>query len=113
LSYYEIFVIGWKLNALMFLSNLVLAFSSFRAQDINQMQKQSSILGELKSEHESLFPTRKYETLISYFIPFTAFFRIAYRYFEMFMFFKSNKDSAMFDYMVYSYTKDINKKKGN
>jgi len=111
LSYYEIFVIGWKLNALMFLSNLFLAFSSFNSKDITQMQKQSSILKELKSEHEELFPNRKYETLISYFIPFTAFFRVGYRYLEMYMFFKANKNTAMFDYMIYSYSKDINSKK--
>ena len=112
MSYYEIFIIGWKLNALMFLSNLFLAFSTFNSKDIKQMQKQSSMLKELKEEHESFFPRRKYETLLSYFVPFTAFFRISYRYFEMYMFFKSNKDTAMFDYMIYSYSKDINNKKG-
>jgi hypothetical protein len=95
----------------MFISNIFLAFSTFNKKDIVQMQKQSSILKELKVEHEELYPNRGYETLFSYFIPFTAFFRIAYRYFEMFMFFRVNKDSQMFDYMIYSYQKDINKKK--
>jgi hypothetical protein len=93
----------------MFLSNLFLAVSSFNPKDITQIHKQSSILRELKQEHAKLFPNRRYETLISYFVPFTAFFRVAYRYFEMFMFFRTNKDTQMFDYMVYTYTKDINK----
>ena len=111
MSYYEIFVIGWKLNAIMFLSNLLLAVKSFNSKDIVQMQKQSSVLKGLKDEHEKLFPNRKYETLLSYFIPFTAFFRVGYRYIEMYMFFKSNQNTHMFDYMVYSYSKDIDKKK--
>jgi len=113
LSYYEIFVLGWNLNLIMFLSNLYLAFSTFKTNDINELRDQSVILKELKDSHEELFPNRRYETLISYFIPFTAFFRVGYRYFEMFAFFKANNGSKMFDYMVYSYQRDIDKTKGN
>jgi len=110
MSYYEIFVIGWSLNFLMFTSNLILAFSTFNSDDIMQMKKQNENLRELKSKHEKLYPYRTYETLISYFIPFAAFYRILYRYFEMYMFYKVNPNTKMYDYMVYSFQKDIDKK---
>ena len=110
MSYYEIFVLGWNLNLIMFLSNLYMAFSSFNSKDIIQMQKQSSNLKELKTEHEKLYPFRTYETLASYFIPFAAFYRVSYRYYEMYMFFKANPNTAMYDFMVYSYQRDIQRR---
>jgi hypothetical protein len=110
MSYYEIFVIGWSLNFIMFLSNLYLALSTFNSQDMAQMKKQSENLRELKMKHEKLYPYRTYEVLLSYFIPFAAFYRILYRYFEMYMFYKANPDTQMYDFMIYSYTKDIQKK---
>ncbi len=113
MSYYEIFVLGWSLNVIMFLSNMLLAFNTFSNKDITELQKESEILKDLKQNHEKLYPYRTYETLISYFIPFTAFFRVGYRYFEMSMFFKANNGTKMFDYMVYSYEKEIDKTKGN
>jgi len=110
MSYYEIFIIGWNLNFMMFLSNLFMAFSSFNSQDMIQMQKQSANLKELKVEHEKLYPYRTYETLLSYFIPFAAFYRISYRYYEMYMFYKVNPDTKIYDFMLYSYQKDIDKR---
>lgn len=112
MSYYEIFVVGWYLNAMMFLSNLFLAFTTFNSKDIMEMRRESEALKDLKDKHDDLYPYRRYETLISYFLPFTAFFRISFRYFEMYKFFKMNKDTHMYDYMIFSYTRDINKKEG-
>jgi len=109
-SYYEIFVLGWNLNLIMFLSNLYMAFSSFNSKDIIQMKKQNENLRELKTEHEKLYPFRTYETLFSYFIPFTAFFRVGYRYYEMYMFFKVNPNTGMYDFMIYSYQRDIQRR---
>jgi hypothetical protein len=110
MSYYEIFVLGWNLNLLMFVSNLLLAFNTFNSKDMALMQKQNTNLRELKNEHEKLYPYRTYETLASYFIPFAAFYRISYRYYEMYMFYKANPNTAMYDFMIYSYQKDINNK---
>jgi hypothetical protein len=110
MSYYDIFIIGWNLNAIMFVSNLLMAISTFNSQDIINIQKQSEILKELKERYEELYPYKRYEILISYFIPFTAFYRISYRYYEMHKFFQANSGTKMYDYMIYSYTKDINNK---
>ena len=110
MSYYEIFVLGWNLNLIMFLSNLYMAFSTFNSKDMIEMKKQNDSLRELKSEHEKLYPFRTYETLFSYFIPFTAFFRVGYRYYEMYIFYKVNPNTGMYDFMVYSYERDIQRK---
>ena len=112
MSYYEIFVIGWNLNAMMFVSNLLMAVTTFNSKDIINMQKQSAVLRELKEKYDELYPYKRYETLISYFIPFTAFYRISYRYYEMYRFFQANQGMQMYDYMIYSYTKDIDNKEG-
>ena len=46
-------------------------------------------------------------TLLTYMIPFTAFFRMSYRLFEMYMFFTKNSGTSMYDYMSYKYESDI------
>lgn len=76
-----------------------------------KLREQNETLSELKLEFDRYYPNRKYETLITYVIPFTAFFRVGYRLLEMSMFFTKNKGSGVFDYMVYKYTNDINKAK--
>ncbi|HIP13120.1 MAG TPA: hypothetical protein EYG97_04295 [Arcobacter sp.] len=111
MSYFEIFVLGWNLNGFVFLVNLLLAFLTVKANDPISLHKQSEVLKELKEEFDILYPNRKYEVMISYILPFTAFFRTSFRFIEMSMFFKANQDTKMYDFMVYKYTEDINKQK--
>ena len=107
MSYSEIFIIGWNLNALMFVLNLVLALNMVKSNDPVGMTKAHEKLSQLKEEIEKYYPNRAYETLMSYFIPFVAFYRVSYRLFEMSMFFKKNQTASMFDFMIYRYEKDI------
>ena len=111
MTYGEIFIFGWNLNALMFVINLILAFRTVKQNDVVTMSKEHEILGELKEEMDKFYPNRGMETLISYFIPFTAFFRVSWRLIEMTMFFNKNQDAKMFDFMVYKYQVDIQKAK--
>ena len=111
MSYFEIFVMGWNLNGFIFIVNLLIAFSTVKGSDPVSLHKQSESLKELKEEFDEFYPNRKYEVIISYILPFTAFFRSSYRFFEMIMFFKANSDTQMYDFMVYKYTQDINRLK--
>ena len=49
--------------------------------------------------------------MLTYVVPFTAFFRMNYKLVEMYFFFQRNKEAKMFDYMVYKYTSEIDKVK--
>lgn len=111
MSYSEIFILGWNANAFMFVLNLLLAITIIKSNDPDDLQKQNEILGELKEEFDAYYPNRKYETLVTYLVPFTAFFRMSFRFIEMYSFFSRNKGTKMFDFMVYKYTSDINKAK--
>jgi len=111
MSYGDIFIIGWNLNALMFMVNLLMAFSILKSSDPVQLAKESEKLTVLKEEFEKYYPNRKYETLITYLFPFTAFFRVGFRMLEMMMFFKKNEGTRMYDFMVYKYQSDIDKVK--
>ena len=111
MSYEDIFIIGWNLNALMFIINLVLAISVLRSNDPASLSKESETLRELKEEFDTYYPNRKYDTIITYIIPFTAFFRVSFRMFEMKLFFDKNKGTKMYDFMIYKYQSDINKAK--
>ncbi len=113
LSYIDIFMLGWNLNALMFVVNLLLAMKILNSSDPEALHEQNETLHELKEEFDKLYPNRKYEALITYAIPFTAFFRSSYRIIEMVLFFNKNQGSKMFDYMVYKYQSDINRIKNN
>jgi hypothetical protein len=106
-------MLGWNLNALVFVVNIVLAFKIIRSNDVVTLHKESEILNELKDEFEELYPNRGLETMISYIIPFTAFFRVGWRLVEMVMFFNKNEGTRMFDFMVYKYQSDIQKAKNN
>lgn len=108
MSYLEIFIVGWNLNALMFVINFLLVIRVIRTNSREDLKEQSKILSALKSEFDRYYPYRKYTTLISYIIPFTAFFRMSYRLLEMSLFFVKNKGSSMYDYMQYRYQYDIN-----
>ncbi|MFA7083881.1 MAG: hypothetical protein WC141_05025 [Arcobacteraceae bacterium] len=113
MTYSDIFILGWNLNALMFAVNLFLAIMIVKTNESHDLQKQNDVLGKLKEEFDIYYPNKKYETLITYIIPFTAFFRMCFRILEMFSFFSRNKGTSMFDFMVYKYTSDINKAKKN
>ncbi|MEA3497529.1 MAG: hypothetical protein U9R16_00585 [Campylobacterota bacterium] len=109
MSYEEIFIIGWNLNALMFMINLLLVIGALKSNDPAILTKESETLRELKEEFDELYPNRRYDTLITYIIPFTAFFRVSYRMFEMKMFFNKNEGTKIYDFMIYKYQADINR----
>ena len=111
MSYSDIFIIGWNLNALMFMINLILAILVLKSNDPISLSKESETLKELKNEFDELYPNRRYDTLITYLIPFTAFFRVSFRMIEMAMFFNRNSGTKMYDFMIYKYQSDINKVK--
>ena len=107
MSYTEIFILGWNLNALMFILNLVIAFGTVRTNDPISLHKETAILKDLKEEIDELYPQRKYDVYITYLLPFTAFFRTLFRLFEVIMFFKANDGARMYDFMVYKYEREI------
>ena len=111
MSYEDIFIIGWNLNALMFIINLILAISVLKSNDPASLSKESETLRELKEEFDSYYPNRRYDTLITYMIPFAAFYRVAFRMIEMKMFFDKNSGTRMYDFMIYKYQTDINRVK--
>ena len=111
MSYSDIFILGWNLNGMMFVVNLFLAVNVLKSSDVEDLEEESRVLNELKQEFDKYYPNRQYETLISYFIPFTAFYRIVFKIIEMLMFFSKNKGTKMFDFIVYKYQSDIDKVK--
>ena len=62
---------------------------------------------KLKEEFDTYYPYRKYETMATYIIPFTAFFRMSYRLVEMVSFLNRNDNTTMVDFMIYKYQRDI------
>lgn len=111
MNYIDICILGWNLNALMFVINLLMAIRVIATQDRAKLYEESLVLKELKKELEEYYPYRTYSTLFTYLVPFTAFFRMGFRLIEMFFFFQKNQGTKMYDYMVYKYTYDINKVK--
>jgi len=107
MSYGEIFLYGWILNAIIFMTNFIIAINTMKQTDMAKMMQEHSVLSELKNEIDKYYPYRGFETLLSYFIPFTAFYRGVYRIIEMNLFFKKNQNTTMFDFMVYRYQKEI------
>ena len=89
-----------------------MAIKVISTQDKNTLQDESVVLKELKEELDKYYPYRTYSTFLTYAIPFVAFFRMFFRFIEMFFFFQKNQDTKMFDFMVYKYTSEINKVKG-
>lgn len=113
MSYLDICIIGWNLNALMFVVNFLMAIVVIKNQDPTSLQKESEVLKELKYELDKHYPYRAYTVVITYIVPFTAFFRMSARIIEMQFFFMKNRQAKMFDYMVYKYMSDINKAKNS
>lgn len=107
MEYGQIFMYGWGLNIAMFLVNLIIALNVIKSTDVITMTKEHEILGELKLEIDKYYPNRGYETLLSYFIPFVAFYKVLWRIVEMIQFFNRNENTRMFDFMVYRYQKEI------
>lgn len=113
MSYLDICIMGWNLNALMFVVNFFIAIRTISSQDRTKLQEESLVLKDLKEELDKYYPYRTHSTIFSYLVPFTAFFRMSFRLVEMFFFFQKNQDARMFDYMVYKYNYDIQKAKNN
>ena len=113
MSYLDICIMGWNLNALMFVINFLIAIRVISTQDRSKLQEESLVLKELKDELEKYYPNRTLTTMITYVVPFTAFFRMNYKLVEMYFFFQKNSEAKMFDYMVYKYTYDIQKAKNS
>ncbi len=111
MSYLDICIIGWNLNALMFVVNLLMALRVVSSQDRETLQEESIVLKELKEEMDKYYPNRLYSTFATYLVPFTAFFRMFVRLLEMYSFFQKNQNTKMFHFMVYKYETDINKAK--
>ena len=113
MSYLDICIMGWNLNALMFVINFLIAIRVISTQDRSKLQEESLVLKELKDELEKYYPNRTLTTMITYVVPFTAFFRMGFRIIEIYFFFQKNHEAKMFDYMVYKYTYDIQKAKNS
>jgi hypothetical protein len=111
MTYSEIFIIGWNLNALMFVINLILAFSVIKGSDVVKVAKEHEKLSELKEQVDLYYPNRAIETLFSYMVPFAAFYKVGFRLIEMWAFLRQNQGATLFDFMVYRYEKDIQKAK--
>jgi len=107
MDYSQIFMYGWGLNIMMFLVNLIIALNILKSTDVDTMSKEHQVLAELKLEIDKYYPNRGYETLISYFVPFVAFYKVSWRIVEMILFFSKNQNAKMFDFMVYRYQKEI------
>lgn len=113
MSYEEIFILGWKLNVFMLVLNLFIVLKALKSKAAIDLHKENVLLEELKDEFSQYYPYRKYGTLLGYFVPFMAFFKILFRLIEMFSFLKRNSDASFFDYMEYKYRYDIQKAKEN
>ncbi|RXJ60296.1 hypothetical protein [Candidatus Marinarcus aquaticus] len=111
MSYFDIFIFGWNLNAFMFVVNMLLAIRVIRSKDPEELEEENEQLQRLKEEFDSYYPNRRYETLATYLIPFTAFFRMSFRILEMLSFFSRNSGTTMYDFMVYKYVSEINRAK--
>ena len=113
MEYSDILILGWNLNAMMFVVNLLIAINIIKTKEIEQFQKEAEMLKGLTQQIEKYYPNKQYETLISYMIPFTAFYRILFKLIEMQMFFTKNKGTKIYDFIVYKYKTDINKAKNS
>jgi len=111
MTYSEIFIIGWNLNALMFVINLILAFNVLKGADVVKVAKAQEKLSELKEQIDIYYPNRAIETMASYLIPFTAFYKVGYRLLELWAFLRQNDGATLFDFMVFKYQQDIDKAK--
>ena len=68
MSYADILILGWNLNALMFVVNLFLAINVMKSADMEEFEKESERLSVLKQQFDAYYPNRRYETMVSYII---------------------------------------------
>ena len=106
MSYMDICILGWNLNAAMFFVNLILAVNILKSEDLEHFDKQKEILNNLQQEFEQYYPNRRFETVISFIVPFTAFYRILFKLIELYMFLHKNKGAKFYDFVVYKYQTD-------
>ena len=66
MTYLDICIIGWNLNALMFVTNFLLAIRVISTQDRDTLQEESLVLKELKEELDNYYPYRTYSTFATY-----------------------------------------------
>lgn len=95
----------------MFVVNMLFAIGVIKSKDPETLQQENEQLQKLKEEFDSYYPNRRYETLITYLVPFTAFFRMSFRILEMLSFFSRNSGTTLYDFMVYKYSSEIEKAK--
>jgi len=113
MDYGQIFLYGWTANIFMFLVNLLIAMNVLKSTDITTISKEHQVLSELKVEIDKYYPNRGYETLVSYFLPFVAFYKVLWRVVEMVLFLQKNNNARLYDFMVYRYQKEISIAKNN
>lgn len=53
--------------------NFLLALKTMSTKTKEQLHDENRVLTSLKNEFDKYYPYRKYETIATYFIPFTAF----------------------------------------
>ena len=112
MTYFDIFALGWNLNALMFFINFIISLRLFRSEaDADVIQEKMATLKQLQVEFEKYYPNRKLEVIFMYLLPFASFFRTIYRLFEMTLFFSKNQGTTLYDFMVYKYYNDIQRAK--
>lgn len=111
MSYEEIFIVGWFANAIMLIINVLVVLFVVKTNDSEVLKKQSQDLQKLKNEYDKYYPYHKQMSILAYFLPFTGFFRISYRLFEMYLFLSKNKETNIYHFVAYKYTCDIQKAK--
>lgn len=107
MSYFEIFILGWFLNAFMLLVNSILYVKFMNLQKLDLLDEEIEIIYELQSEVNKYYPNKKGETLFSYLLPFTAFFKTLFLIIEMLNFFIKDENKSMYDFLIHKYFKEI------
>ncbi|AXX92811.1 hypothetical protein CPU12_03550 [Malaciobacter molluscorum LMG 25693] len=111
MSYEDIFILGWLANIFMFFINILVIVMVIKTNDSQKLREQSLALESLKKEFDKYYPYHRHLTLVAYLLPFTGFFRVGFRIFEMFMFLSKNKGSNVYHFIEYKYTNDIQRAK--
>ncbi|PHO11201.1 hypothetical protein CPG37_01795 [Malaciobacter canalis] len=113
MSYEEIFILGWLANIFMIFANILVVLMVVKTNDAEKLKEQSIQLNELKKEYDKYYPYHKQMTLLAYMLPFTGFFKVGFKLFEMFLFLSKNKEANVYNFIEYKYTKEIQKAKNS
>lgn len=111
MSYEEIFILGWLANIFMIFANVLVVLMVVRNNEPEKLKEQSIQLNELKKEYDKYYPYHKQMSILAYLLPFTGFFKVGFRLFEMTLFLSKNKDANVYNFIEYKYTKEIQKAK--